>query len=811
MPLEDLGLSTSEANRLLQKHGPNSLPETPPPGDFSIFLSQLKNPLVYILLFAGLITLVLGHLPDTLIIFFAVIINSILGFIQERRASRALTALKTLIHPTAKVIRDGRIVTLEISSVVPGDIAILEQGSKIPSDGQLLEANRFFVSEAILTGESQPVSKSKGDPVFMGTVVSAGRAQMRVLQTGGQTEIGRIALNVQTPEEDTPLKKQLRFFSKQLTLLVSALTILVFVIGLLVGKSLEEIFITSVALAVSAIPEGLLVGTTVILAFGMQRIVRRKGLVRQLMSAETLGGITTLCVDKTGTLTEGKMHVVKSLGDEKLLVTQAILANDLDDPLTVAAWEWAIKKVKNPKTLVSRYRRVDSLPFSSQHRYFASLNHWDSQNNLIFVNGAPELLLAHSTLKSSARKAVQVDIDNLTRSGHRVVAFARKLVPSSHHSLAPSEINHSLEWVGLLAFSDPVRIGIKATLAKVKTAGIKLLVITGDYPQTAISVMNSLDLAVSPSSVIVGSELTHLSPDALSAKIAHRQIALFARTTPDQKLKIVDALKKNGEVVAMMGDGVNDAPALKKADIGVVVGEATDLAKETADLVLLDSNFATVIAAIEEGRGIFDNLRKIILYLLCDSFEELIVVVAALIFNLPLPVTAAQILWINLVSDGFPDLALTVDPVPAGIMKQPPRSPRENLISPWMRRLIFLVSVTGGLVAFTLFLYFYRTTGNLSLARSITFATLGVNSLVYVFSIRTLKRPFWRENPLANSWLNLAVLGGLLLQFLPFATPATRSFFGLSALSPFHLLCIFGASLIMFIMIEVGKIYFRKH
>lgn len=810
------GLSSREAQERLGKFGYNTLPEKPPPSDLFIFVSQLKNPLVYILVFAGVVTVFLKDYSDSAIIFFAVLVNTVLGFFQERKANRSLQALKKLIHPQAEVVRDGEIKRINVEEVVPGDIVVLNQGSKIPADGKLVEANRFFVSEAILTGESVPVEKEKDKEVFMGTIITSGNAKMFVEVTGEETEIGKIALKVQEPFEDTPLREKLKNLSTQLSILVFVLTILVFIVGILVGKGLLEIFTTSVALAVSSIPEGLLVGLTVVLAIGMQRILKRKGLVRNLVSAETLGGVTTICVDKTGTLTEGKLQVVELVGDKDELALQSIIANDLDDPIVVAAWEWALKNLKyekeKTKKVTKRYQRLDSIPFSPEERVFVSLNKWSDANNMIFVNGAPELLLERSIVSKKEKKAILQKIEEYTVEGKRVVGMARKKAALSKKNVSGKDVKNSLKFVGLLVFSDPTRRGVESAFEKTKKAGIEIIVITGDYPQTAVSVMKQLHLTVSEESVILGDELKRLSMKELRKKLAgDGRIRLFARTTPDQKLKIVDALKKNGEVVAMMGDGVNDAPALNKSDIGIVVGDASDVAKETAGLVLLDSNFATIVSAIEEGRGIFDNIRKILLYLLSDAFEEIIAIIGTLVLGLPLAVSAAQILWINLVSDGFPDLALTVDPKVEGIMDRPPRDSNEPIMTSWMKLMIGIISLIGGLIALGFFVYFYKTTQDLIFARSVTFLALGVNSLIFVFSVRTLTEPFWRENPLENKWLNLSVLFGLVVQFLPFSTSALRNFFGLKFPGIYPTLLVFAAAIFVFIMIEVTKAVVRKH
>ena len=811
MPDRKRGLTSEEAEKKLVQFGPNVLPEKPPPSDLAIFTSQLKNPLVYILVAAGTITFLLNHISDTVIIAFAVFINTILGFLQERRASKSLSALKQLIHPKARVLRNGELKTIDVSKVVPGDIAVVSVGDKIPADGKLIEANRFFLSEAILTGESMPVRKKVEDKVFMGTIVTSGQAKIAIEITGEETEVGKIAQKVQEPAEDTPLRKQITKFSRQLAILVFFLVLFVFVIGLLAGRDVLEIFTASVALAVSAIPEGLLVGLTVVLAIGMQRILAKRGLVRNLISAETLGGVTAICIDKTGTLTQGKMQVVEFMGDEDKIAKQMIIANDLDDPILIAAHSWAIKKITNHKALITKQHRLDSIPFSSKDRFFASLNEWDKDGNMLFVNGAPEFLIEWANLEKKDKDFLKQKITELSGEGKRLIGLARKKVVLTDKKLVKADIQKDLDWIGLLAFSDPVRSGVRSALAKTREAGIELIVITGDYPETAISVMKQLDIGVEKNRVFLGEGLENISTTQLAKKISsYPGTKLFARTTPEQKLKIVKALKENGEVVAMAGDGVNDAPALKHADIGIVVGEATDVAKETADLVLLDSNFATIVSAIEEGRGIFDNIRKIILYLMSDAFEEIIAVVGALILGLPLPVSAAQILWINLISDGFPDLALTVDPKVHGIMEKPPRSPKENLVAPWMKRLILIISLAGGITALGLFIFFYQLSGDLPLSRSIAFATLGVNSLVYVFSIRTLTEPFWKESFFANKWLNLAVLAGLFLQISPFVFEPTREFLGIVALKPIHWMAVFSASVLMFIIIEGAKVVLRK-
>ena len=471
--------------------------------------------------------------------------------------------------------------------------------------------------------------------------------------------------------------------------------------------------------------------------------------------------------------------------------------------MIITAFTWGRTIVKD---FVSEYQRLDSIPFSPKERYFMSLHSWPGSSNIIFINGAPDLLLERCTLSENDKEEIGKTIDDLAGQGKRLIGLAKKMVTNKKKILVEADAKSDLEWVGLLAFSDPVRIGVSEALGQAKEAGIKVIVVTGDYASTSEFVLSEIGMPVTKEEIITGSQLEKMTIEELARKV--KSTRLFARTTPDQKLNIVEALKANGEVVAMMGDGVNDAPALHKADIGIVVEEATDVAKESADLVLLDSNFATIIAAIEEGRGIFDNIRKIILYLMSDAFGEIIVVIGGILVGLPLPVTAVQILWINLISDGFPNLALTIDPRRSGIMKEKPRSSKEPLMSLWMILLISFISLVSGLAALLFFYYVYRNSSNIALARSVAFATLGLNSLFYVFAVRTLTVPFWKNNLFENRWLILAALFGLSLQILPFTTPSLREFFQIEYLGMNYWFIAISLSLLMFVLVELFKLVY---
>lgn len=798
------GLSENEARQKLAQYGPNVLPEVPAPGRFTIALEQIQSPLVYVLLFAGIVTAAIGHVVDALIIFIAVLLNTVLGYIQEHRASSALHALKRYITNKATVIREGKKTAINTTDIVPGDVIFLNQGNKIPADGTLTFTNRLYIDESMLTGESMSVAKKKGDEAYLGTTISSGQATMTVEKTGAGTKMGAIAGTIQEPEADTPLQRQLKGFSRQLVVVIIVLSAIAFILGIAYQLSITELFITSVALAVSSIPEGLLVSLTVVLAIGMQKILKHRGLVRKLSAAETLGGVTVICVDKTGTLTQGNMEVVAYDGDIMELAKQVLLANDLDDPIVIAAFAWGRTVIKD---FISQHPRLDSIPFSPKDRMFTSLHTWSQTANMLFVNGAPELLLAKSNLTGDAKRDVLETIDSFTKQGKRVLGFARKEVPANITRIDAQDADMGLDWIGLLAFADPVRLGVKDALDQAKTAGITTTVITGDYPQTSEFILKELGISVTKDEIFTGTDLDRLSQPEL-AKIV-RSVKLFARTTPDQKLRIVQALKRNGEVVAMMGDGVNDAPALHKADIGIVVGEATDVAKESADLVLLDSNFSTIIAAIREGRAMFDNIRKVILYLLSDAFAEIVVVIGAIALGLPLPISAVQILWINLISDGFPNLALTIDPVRPDIMKEKPRSPKERLVNFWMISLIGTVSIIAGFVALVTFIFTLKATGDVASARSMAFLTLGLNSLAYVFSVRTLLVPFWKNHVFENKWLLIAVFAGFGLQVLPFSTSVMRQFFGLKELHVSYWLIAIFLSVALFFVIEACKAFYR--
>jgi P-type Ca2+ transporter type 2C len=829
------GLTDKIAKEKLKKFGENKLKAKKKISALKVFLSQFKSPLIYILVAASGVTLALGDLVDAGVIGAAVVLNTILGFYQEIKAERSLEALSSMLTPKAKVIRDSKRQLIEASLVVPGDICVLEIGERVPADGKVIESDSLSINEAMLTGESVAVAKNvKGSElarkvrnlsnrVYMGTMVSGGIGLMKVEKTGQETEIGKIADKLtETQEEKTPLQKQIMSLSKKLAIMVGIISLIILAAGLLAGDPFIEIFTTAVAVAVSAIPEGLAVSLTVILAIGMQRIFKKKSIVRKLMAAETLGSVTVICADKTGTLTEGKMQVVEALtpdsegselkrevrNPETLLVKATMLCNDMRDPLEIGMMDWAKGKMKvEMSKLEEEYPRLDEIPFDPRYKYIATL-HQREGKNLLLVSGAPEVILKKSDTSDEMRKKWGESFVREGKKGRRLVGFAYKEIKAN--KISDKDIK-GLKWLGSLLYEDPVRKGVEEALRQTKKAGIKVKVITGDYRFTAEAVVNELKLEVGglkENQIMEGVELARLSDEELEKRMD--EVVLFARTKPEQKLRIVKALQDSGEVVAMTGDGVNDAPAIKKADIGIVVEDASAVAKETADMILMDSNFETIVAAIEEGRGIFVNLKKIILYLLSDSFTEVFLVLGSIFIGLPLPITAAQILWINLVDDGLPDFALTLEPKPKDLMSQKPEGHGRSLLDNEVKLLIGLISIVTAGLALGVFSYYLKTTGNLALARSVTFAMLGVDSLLYVFSCKTLKEPIWREKLFDNVWLIGAVLIGLAFQVMALYVPGLQVVLKTVALGVNDWLVILGASAVVMGMIEGVKFVYNK-
>jgi len=817
------GLSLKDAKERLKKDGPNSLPKT---GEkitrFKIFLDQWKSPLLIILTVAGIISGVLGEFVDMTVIFITVGVNAIVGFFQEDKANQALSKLSKMIAYKALVLRDGKKIQIESKDIVPGDILILDAGDKVQADGRIVEARDLRVNESALTGESEPVLKNtriikeekaigdRKNMVFRSTAITNGRAKVLVTATGKDTEIGKIAALVkETIDEKTPLQIQLGKLAKVIGIVVVSISVSIFLLGVFSPSEKHgfvEMFETAIAVAVAAIPEGLVISLTVILAIGMQKILKKNALVRKLVSAETLGSVSVICTDKTGTLTEGKMRLTRLITagddlnfeeinvlkmeerqrhlDSYLALRIGVLANDglLQNPETEES-DWnligdttdtglifaGMKAGLKKNSLEEVFPRVDEIPFDSDNKYMATLHHMDGESE-IYVKGASDVLFGKCKFfeeggiqkKLSDKKLAwfRDQEKELTGKGLRVLALCYKKEKGIVKNIKSGDIK-DLILVGLIALSDPLRSDVASTIKLAQGAGIKIVMITGDHKRTAQSIGAELGIDADEDEIMEGQELEKMADEEFKAII--NKIRIFARVDPKHKIRIVRAFQANGEIVAMTGDGVNDAPALKGADIGVALGSGTDVAKETSDIVLLDDKFNTIVSAVEEGRGIYQNIKKVILYLLSGSFAEVILIAGCLIGGLPLAVSAVQILWVNLIEDSFPNMALAFDKGDRENMSDPPRKQSDSIIDKEMKIMISIISVVSNLVLFGLFLYFWKTTGDLALTRTIIFIGLGIDSLLYIYSVRTMRHMVWQMNPFNNKYLNLALLFGWLM------------------------------------------------
>ena len=787
-----LGISHIKAEELLEKYGENILPEAKRTTKFDHLIHQFTSPLIYILVIAGTITLLLASYVDAIVIFSAVFINTFLGFYQEMKAEKALLALKQMLSPKTEVIRNERKTVIDVRFIVPGDVVVLNPGDRVPADGITIETINLSVNESMLTGESMSVSKKKKDGLYMGTSIVSGRGMMLVSKTGLRTRMGKIAESISDIEDTkTPLQERIEGLAHTLSHIVIFLSIVILSVGLITGRSFSEMFTTSVALAVAAIPEGMAVSLTVILAIGMQRILKRKALVRRLVAAETLGSVTVIATDKTGTITEGKMRVSKmSLFDEKEAILTSVYANNLDGPLETALWDWSKSKGIDPQKISEQVTRGGEISFNSDRKYMSV-----KIKGISYVKGAPEVVLRMSQVPRNQQKNIEETIEKWSKQGLRIVALANGK-------------GKKLKFLGLIGLEDPVRKDIKQVFNACEQAGIRVIMVTGDYAGTAESVWRKVGAhTVSRNiQVIDGVEINKMSDDELNKSVLTTDI--FARVSPSQKLRIVNALQKNKEVVALVGDGVNDAPALKMANIGIVVGEATDVSKETADMVLIDSNFRTIVAAIEEGRGIFENMRRVISYLLSDGFTEIFLVIGSLVLGVPLPLTAAQILWINVITDGLPAVALTLEPKEKNLLQRKPHNTNLPLVDFELKSLIVIVSFITGIGSLLIFLYFYRLSG-VEVARTVTFASLGLGTLVYVFSLRSLTNPIWKISPISNPFLIGAVGIGLILHVFAIYSGTLNKFLQTIRLNYFEWMVAFGFTIFIIILIEGLKTIFH--
>ncbi len=794
------GLTKSEVLEQRRKFGENRLPAEKPTSPWILLLNQFKSPLVYIILVAALVSLIANEISDFAIIIAVVIIDVILGFVQEYQAQKTYTALKGLLKPTTTVIRDGERCEVEIWELVPGDIVILNAGEKAPGDGVLTESIKVTIDEAILTGESEPIAKSVNDQVFMGTTVLTGRGYMKVVSTGSGTELGKIATSLQEHvEEDTPLQIRLKSFSKTLTWIVVGFTAAIMAAGVIMGGEILDTLRTSIILAIAAVPEGLLIAVTVILVLGMRKIFRRNGLVKRMQAVETLGSVTVICTDKTGTLTEGRMRITRTdLNDPLRAYQTMVLCNDLEGPVDAALWEYALNlDMDNPQELTDRTERLSEELFSSETKFMITANKLDNGEKYNYLKGAPEIVLDMCSLEKKEKERILAQVESWAGDGLRLLGLA-------YRADGKLEDHSGYTWLGLLGMEDPLREQVKESIEVAQKAGIHVKMITGDYRVTAERIARNIGLMHDGDEIIEGTQLEAMSDEELAEHV--KNTAIFARIRPHDKLRIVRALQSNKEVTAMIGDGVNDAPALQQANIGVVVGSATDVAKETADLILLDNNFRTIVAAIEEGRIIFENIRKVVAYTLSNSFAEVLTIFIAMMLRWPAPLVVAQILWIHLICDGPSDIVLGYEPKERGIMEEKPRSLKEPILNKLGLSLIGIISVSSAAAALFLFNHMYSIHQNIAEGRSIVFASFAINSMIYIFAYRSLRVPLFRMNKVtANKPLIWAVITGLATAVLPFIVPSIGDLLGIVPLTIQDWFIVAGIALGLLVVVEIGK------
>ncbi|MEM5869579.1 MAG: calcium-transporting P-type ATPase, PMR1-type [Candidatus Aenigmatarchaeota archaeon] len=835
------GLSEQEAKQRLEKFGLNEIKEKKRISPLKIFLRQFKSFLIGILLVAAIVSFFLKEFLDASAIFAILMMNAFLGFYQEYKAEKAMESLKKMMVQKVKVIREGKQTEISSKELVPGDIIILEEGEGIPADARIIEAFGLATDESALTGESTPVEKQvkpiqdlpiaeRNNMVFMGTYVARGRGKAIVVATGMNTEVGKIAKEIEEAEEETPLQKKLDKFGKWLGLLVLVVCFFVFVLGYLEDLDIVDDFFTAVALAVSAVPEGLPAVVTVALALGVNKMAKRNALVRKLSAVETLGCTTVIAADKTGTMTvnemcvkkiwcSGKIVEVSGTGfeprgeffsegmrieptknkDLMLLIKAGLLCNNSTLEFKEGKWhvvgdptEAALLVLASKAGLAKQEKAEFEIPFSSE-RKLMTVVYKQGKEFVAFTKGAPEKVLQLSTyilkkgkterLSEKEKVKISFEMEEMAKQGFRVLALAYKRVKK----IEESKLEKDLTFLGFVGMIDPPRPEVKQAIETCKQAGIRVVMITGDHKLTALAVAKEIGLVEGEEEVLTGEELEKMSEEELEEKV--EKVTIYARVSPQHKSRIVKALKKKGHIVAVTGDGINDAPALKKSDIGVAMGiKGTDVAKEASDMVLLDDNFATIVNAVEEGRGIYDNIRKFVRFLLCLNFDEIALITTAIILstmlpNLPLPLLPLQILWLNLLTDGLPALAITADPYEEDLMKKKPRNPKHGILH-GMLPFILMATLVNFISTFTIFIWSFNSGYSPEKIRTMVFTTAVFFELFFVFNCRSENKSVFKKGFLDNKKLLVAVLISFLLQLLAVYHPFFQQIFKTVALGP---------------------------
>jgi len=849
------GLSQAEAAKRLLTVGTNEIPQGKKPSKLLVFLRQFKSPLIYILIVAAVVTLFFGSIVDALVIALILVANAIIGFVQENKAENVLETLKELAAPKSTVARAGVSEVIDARQIVPGDVILLQAGDRVPADARLITVKTLKVNESMLTGESETVAKQThahtSNMVYAGTVVTEGRGEAVVVATGRATEFGSIAEFVQSAErEETPLQKDLGILGKWIGILVLVIVGILFVVGVLRSFSLFEMFLIAVSQAVSAIPEGLPAAITVVMTVGVRKMAGENAIIRRLSAVETLGSTDVILTDKTGTLTLNKMRVEElwvpdggvvsfsenSSGaavkgevgtaaktDESVrdLLTAVAYANDaqladgnaIGDPTELALLAAAAEAGIEKRALEDAHPRVDELPFDPEKLYMAA-----ASSDRIYVKGAPEVVIARceTTIINGSKKAIDETVvqeilranRTMAANGLRVLAAGTREIASEHANGSASstamiddESLAGLTFLGLVGMKDPPRPEVKDALEISRRAGIRTVMVTGDNPHTAKAIGVQLGITGKTDAIMTSDELNALSDAELAKSV--NEVSVFARIRPLEKRRLVEAFKKEGHIVAVTGDGVNDAPALMSADIGVAMGMVgTDVAKESADMILTDDNYATIVKAVSEGRRIYANIRKVILYLLSTNIAELIFIFSAIIIGLPLPLYPVQILWINLVTDGVCVIPLGLELAERDVMEGRPRETNEGIISKLMsQRIAFMAAIIS---IGTLLLYVDVLSTNREQAVTMAFLTIAIFQLVNAFNCKS-ERSVLHRSALSNHWLIISVVAALALQLAVVYVPALQFAFRTVPVGPSELAYVFAVCLSIFVLEEVRK------
>ncbi len=859
------GLTNQEAAKRLEEIGPNEIQAAKRISAWEILLEQFKNILILILLGATAISLVLGHGVESIVITVIVLFAVLLGFIQEYRAERAIEALRKMAAPTATVLRDGNEIKIPARELVPGDVIIVHTGDRIPADSRLLEAINLQVEEAALTGESVPVEKlvvplfgndlpvgDRKNMIYAGTAATYGRGKALVVATGMQTEFGKIAQLLQTVESGkTPLQHNLDKVGTALARAAFVVVAIIVALGLLRGQPFIEMLIFGIALAVAVVPEALPAVVTISLAIGVQKMVKRNALIRRLPAVETLGSTSVICSDKTGTLTKdemtvrriytgGEMFTVSGAGYEpsgafshnggseqptaelNALLTAAVLASDVKlvqegdtwnikgDPtegaLVVAAAKAGLQKLD----LDAKFPRLHEIPFTSETKRMTTLHKMNGKVKA-FAKGAPEVVLKDCSWLMTANGSVLLNgamkEDLLEVAGEMASEALRVLAIASKPNTTLEEAQTGMTFLGLAGMIDPPRSEVKSAIALCEQAGIRPVMITGDHPVTAQAVARELGL-LKTGRVVTGAELEEISDEQFEREV--ETIDVYARVSPAHKLRVVTALQANGHIVAMTGDGVNDAPALKKADIGVAMGiTGTDVTKEAADMTLTDDNFASIVAAVEEGRGVFGNIKKYLMYLLSSNIGEIGLMAGSALLGLPLPLTAVQILYVNLATDGLPALALAVDPAEKDLMKRKPRNPRSGIFTRPVISLMLAGGIWSTLINLGLFIWARNSGRSQAEAMTMTFVSLVLIQFFKAYNFRSDRNSVFHK-PFANKWLNTAILWEVALLVVIIYVPFLHDAFGTYYLPLMDWLIILGLAITIMPVLELVKWMERK-